>query len=92
MSPRRKLKRKEKAGDCSRTTNMRLAELIHKAVTDPGFRLALESGTIGVAHPDLRQEELEALSEVMQRFKSAAPKKVLADIHALRLAPDWRED
>lgn len=71
---------------------MKLAELIHRTLTVPGFRLAIESGTASVEHLDLRHEELEALYEVMRHFKCAATKKVLDDIQALHLAPDWREE
>jgi hypothetical protein len=71
---------------------MKLAELINRTLTDPGFRLDVESGAAVAEHPDLRPEELEALTEVIRRFKDAATKKVLDDIQALKLAPDWRED
>ena len=75
---------------------MKLAEIIHKALTDQHFRLALESGTAGMAPQDIRPDELEALHEVMRGLKGTgegnAAKQLFDDIQALRLVPDWRED
>jgi hypothetical protein len=79
-------------GQLPRRVHMKLAELINRTLTDPAFRLAIEAGTASVEHPDLCPDELEGLTEVMRRFKNAASKKVLEDIHALGLGPDWRDD
>jgi hypothetical protein len=70
--------------------------MIHKALTDQHFRLALELGTAGMAPQDIRPDELEALQEVMRGLEGtcegSAAKHLLDDIQALRLVPDWRED
>jgi hypothetical protein len=68
---------------------MKLAEVIHKAFTDPRFRLALESGTVGMADVGLSVLEMDALSEVLRHSKRSTRKntgKLLPDIYAC-----WRE-
>jgi len=96
---RRNRSERRKAGNVP-CAKMKLAEMIHKALTDQHFRLALESGTAGtapgMAPQDIRPDELEALHEVMRGLKGTgegnATKHLLDDIQALRLVPDWRED
>ena len=48
---------------------MKLALLIHSALTNPEVRLALESGTLRVTNPG--QFELEAATEVMRYSRNA---------------------
>lgn len=68
---------------------MKLAEVIHKALTDRRFRLALETGNIGMADSGLSLLELEAVTEVLRYSRRAARKnsrKLLPEIYAI-----WRE-
>ncbi len=63
---------------------MKLAEVVRKALTDTKFRLALEAGTVTAAELRLSPFELDAVSEVMRRYKGAITKKVLPEIVAWR--------
>jgi hypothetical protein len=64
----------------------RLAEIVRKALSDSGFRLALESGSVCAASLQLSPVELDSVSEVLRRYKGAVSKKVLPEIVA------WRDD
>ncbi len=69
---------------------MKLAEAIHRALTEPGFRLELDAATAGAAHLDLRPQELKALLEAMRSLEGNT-KKCLDDVYAHAIMPDWRE-
>ena len=64
----------------------KLAEVVRRALTDTRFRLALETGTLSATDLRLSPIELDAVSEVMRRYKGATTKKVLPEIVA------WRTD
>ncbi len=71
---------------------MKLAEAIHRALTEPGFRLVLETGTTGTKRLSLHPQELEALSEAVRSLTGTASKKRLDDVYAQGIVPDWREE
>ncbi len=71
---------------------MTLAEIVHRAVTDPAFRLALETratdsaSTAATAQLRASPLDLDAVSEVLRRWRGSTAKKVLPEIVA------WRDD
>ncbi len=65
---------------------MTLAELIYRALKDPKFRLALETGTVSLTEANLRPEELKAATQVLQHAKGKHGKGLLPETYA-----SWRE-
>ncbi len=68
---------------------MKLAEVIHKALTDRRFRMALETGKVDMKDSGLSVLELEAVTEVLRYSRRVAGKnsrKLLPEIYAI-----WRE-
>ena len=65
---------------------MTLAELIHRALKDPKFRLALETGTLSMTGTNLTPMELKAASQVLQHAKGKQDRGLLSGTY-----PAWRE-
>lgn len=49
---------------------MNLAQLIRKALIEPSFRVALESGTISAASQNLSEKEMSAVLEALRNIIS----------------------
>lgn len=61
------------------TSDMKLAELIRRAMIDPNFRLALESNSVSAETHNVTVAEMSAVVEVMRNFKG----RLLHDISDL---------
>lgn len=75
----------------SQSSYTNLAQLIHKALVDPGFRLVLESGHLNLAGSRLSAIEVAAASEVMRCCSSSVIGSLFGSV-GLGVLPNWREE
>ena len=70
---------------------MNLAELIHRVLHNPQFRLAFETGSLNLDNTSLTQQEITAAREVLRLHAQHATAHDRDLLHILLSAPaGWR--